>query len=190
MSNLTPFYHGTIFPPNIFGSIDISKGKGYKDFGPGFYITESIRHAASIAKRNANRTYYLHKYGNIIPYVYQYEIDKSVFNNYCCRIFDKSAMTNDDWIDWIDIIVASRNSEIKCHGYDVVVGPTTDDNATSLITSYITGGMGDVNSRKTKLYLRNTLKTYNYPTQTYIGNQMLANYIQSCFKRFIDANTI
>ena len=48
MSVIT-LYHGTI---SEFNSIDVLKGKGYKDFGPGFYTTEVKGHAIKIANRN------------------------------------------------------------------------------------------------------------------------------------------
>lgn len=41
-------YHGSI---SSFTSIDLSKGKGYKDFGRGFYASIAYNHAANIAKR-------------------------------------------------------------------------------------------------------------------------------------------
>ena len=42
-------YHGTT---EEFDIIDTSRGKGYKDFGRGFYATARKDHAESIAKRN------------------------------------------------------------------------------------------------------------------------------------------
>lgn len=42
-------YHGSIYD---FNEINVNKGKGYKDFGKGFYATTVARHAESIAKRN------------------------------------------------------------------------------------------------------------------------------------------
>lgn len=42
-------YHGTIYD---ITKIDISQGKGYKDFGKGFYATSVKRHAENIARRN------------------------------------------------------------------------------------------------------------------------------------------
>lgn len=42
-------YHGTL---SVFDEIDLSAGKGYKDFGKGFYATAEIKHAESLAMRN------------------------------------------------------------------------------------------------------------------------------------------
>lgn len=42
-------YHGSIY---VFDSIDINAGKGYKDFGKGFYATAVPSHAERIAIRN------------------------------------------------------------------------------------------------------------------------------------------
>ena len=42
-------YHGTIYD---FDKIDVSAGKGYKDFGKGFYATAVSSHAEKLAIRN------------------------------------------------------------------------------------------------------------------------------------------
>ena len=46
MKNL---YHGSV---SLFEQIDLSRGKGYKDFGNGFYATAIAGHAEKIAIRN------------------------------------------------------------------------------------------------------------------------------------------
>lgn len=42
-------FHGTTYDIN---EIDVMRGKGYKDFGKGFYATPIKSHAENIAKRN------------------------------------------------------------------------------------------------------------------------------------------
>lgn len=42
-------YHGTTYDIN---EIDVTMGKGYKDFGNGFYATSVKSHAESIVRRN------------------------------------------------------------------------------------------------------------------------------------------
>ena len=49
MKNL---YHGTIF---LFDEIDVNEGRGYKDFGKGFYATAVPVHAERIAIRNKHK---------------------------------------------------------------------------------------------------------------------------------------
>ena len=46
---MKPLYHGSIY---LFDSIDPSAGKGYKDFGKGFYATAVSSHAERLAIRN------------------------------------------------------------------------------------------------------------------------------------------
>lgn len=48
---MKPLYHGTIYE---FDEIDVSVGKGYKDFGKGFYATAILPHAERLAIRNKN----------------------------------------------------------------------------------------------------------------------------------------
>jgi len=40
-------YHGTT---SLFDDIEVSKGKPYKDFGKGFYVTRTYSHAESLAR--------------------------------------------------------------------------------------------------------------------------------------------
>ena len=42
-------YHGSL---SVFDEIDLSAGKGYKDFGKGFYATAVEKHAERLAIRN------------------------------------------------------------------------------------------------------------------------------------------
>lgn len=42
-------FHGTIYD---IDEIDVTAGKGYKDFGKGFYATAVQSHAENIARRN------------------------------------------------------------------------------------------------------------------------------------------
>jgi hypothetical protein len=42
-------YHGSI---SCFDVIDVNEGKGYKDFGKGFYATAIVSHADRLAVRN------------------------------------------------------------------------------------------------------------------------------------------
>lgn len=42
-------FHGT---PYDINEIDVTMGKGYKDFGKGFYATSVKSHAENIARRN------------------------------------------------------------------------------------------------------------------------------------------
>ena len=46
---MKPLYHGST---EVFDKIDPNKGKGYKDFGRGFYAIAVKSHAESIARRN------------------------------------------------------------------------------------------------------------------------------------------
>jgi len=45
-------YHASI---HEFDEIDLSKCKGYRDFGPGFYTTGFMKHAVKCARRMKQR---------------------------------------------------------------------------------------------------------------------------------------
>jgi len=64
-------YHGTT---SLFEEIEVSKGKPYKDFGKGFYVTRAYSHAANLATRNKRLE--LERFGRRCEaYVYTYEMD-------------------------------------------------------------------------------------------------------------------
>jgi hypothetical protein len=51
MNDVITLYHGTIAD---FDAIDLKQGRAYKDFGQGFYCSETRSQAAGIAVRNYN----------------------------------------------------------------------------------------------------------------------------------------
>jgi hypothetical protein len=58
-------YHGST---SLIETIDVSKGKPYKDFGRGFYVTQDYTHAKNLAARNKRleleRYGFLHKFSS------------------------------------------------------------------------------------------------------------------------------
>ena len=133
-------FHGTTYD---LTEIDITQGKGYKDFGKGFYATAVKSHAESIARRNKRRLeikeaglkrrnpkYKEKKYQ---AYRYNLEFDDSCIDNpngLKIKIF-KSAD-----IEWVRFILKNRDSDISTHDYDIVIGPTADENTVTIINSY------------------------------------------------------
>jgi hypothetical protein len=75
-------YHGTIYD---FTTIDVRRGKAYKDFGQGFYTTQSYDHAKNIAERNRRIELELQAaYGrsnDASIFIYEYSLIKSELSN-------------------------------------------------------------------------------------------------------------
>lgn len=81
-------YHGTVYD---ITEIDVTRGKGYKDFRKGFYATPIKKHAESIARRNkrimeekearVRKRNLQHKINTFHAYRYNLEFDDSCIDN-------------------------------------------------------------------------------------------------------------
>ena len=131
MKNL---FHGSI---DEFETIDINKGKGYKDFGKGFYATAVASHAEKITIRNKQIALRRRKYlkGNVklFPIVaYRYNLIFSEnYEGLSVKIFDNADA------EWLRFIIANRKCNGSVHDYDIVIGPTADAETTTIINDYI-----------------------------------------------------
>ena len=108
-------YHGT----NIdFEDIDLSKCKRGKDFGCGFYLSESEQQAFEIAQ---NRVKF--QGGELV--IQKYEFDDSLLNSHL--LFQRFENYTKEWAEFI---YANRNNfnRENIHFYDVVYGPIANDN--------------------------------------------------------------
>lgn len=151
-------------------------GKGYKDFGKGFYATSVKSHAESIARRNkrileAREAKILQrnpKYKTKVYLAYRYnlEFDDSCIddpNNLKIKVFKKADR------EWVRFILKNRDSDRAMHDYDIVIGPTADENTVTIINSYkeeliATDYAGDVLDALIK-----ELEPENLPKQYFFG---------------------
>ena len=132
MKNL---YHGTI---SDISEIDVSAGRGFKDFGKGFYATAVPSHAERLAIRNKSITekrqnFLKKKKGiNVIPVVaYRYNLIYSEdVTGLKVKAFEKADR------EWLRFIIQNRKCEGCAHDYDIVIGPTADAETTAIINDY------------------------------------------------------
>lgn len=133
-------YHGTVYD---ITEIDVNQGRGYKDFGKGFYATSVKSHAENMARRNKriieakesrlrqrNPNY---RTGIYYAYRYDLEFDDSCLEhpgNLNVKIFTEADR------EWLCFILKNRESEKSVHNYDIVIGPTADENTVTIINSY------------------------------------------------------
>ena len=68
------------------------------------------------------------------------------------------------------------------HDYDVVVGPTADDNTMVCLNSYWRGFYGDVGSEEAKERLLGYLEPENLGVQYFIGKQDVADKLIKSIK--------
>ena len=101
-------YHGTIYD---IMEIDITRGKGYKDFGKGFYA-------------------------------------------------DK---------EWVRFVLKNRESDKREHEYDIVIGPTADENTVTVINSYREELIASDYADEVLEQLISDLEPENLPKQYFFG---------------------
>ena len=135
-------YHGTIA---TIEKIDISQGKGRKDFGKGFYMAVSRAQAVGMmhkkykeaVRRSRNK-----RDSDFTEHLYQIELD----------------------------------------AYDMVIGPTADDDTMLCLKTYWDGLYGTVGSSEAKRILLNNLETENLGIQYFIGKQEVADHVIKSMK--------
>lgn len=76
-----------------------------------------------------------------------------------------------------------RNSNGVPHDYDLVIGPTADDDTIYCLKRYYDGDYGEKNSKEAKKILLNNLEVENLGIQYFIGKQEVADKIIKSFAR-------
>lgn len=166
-------FHGTTYDIN---KIDLTQGKGYKDFGKGFYATAIKSHAENIAKRNKrifeareikirqrNPEYKVKVYR---AYRYNLEFDDSCIDNpgnLKIKVFHQADR------EWARFILKNRDSDINMHDYDIVIGPTADENTVTIINAYKEELLATHDSEEVLDALINELEPENLPKQYFFG---------------------
>ena len=133
-------YHGTV---SEISSVDVSKGRGNKDFGKGFYMAVTKRQAVGM----------MHK-------KYREAVRRS---------------RNKKKADFSDFVLMCREQGGVPHDYDVVIGPTADDDTMLCLKAYWDGLYGKVGSTDAKRILLNNLEPENLGIQYYVGRQKVAD---------------
>lgn len=117
-------YHGSNQPIH---NIDLSKGKKYKDFGQGFYITHLPEQAVYWSKRISDR------FGGIATVTeFEFDMDTALAEGLNVKIFEKPDK------EWALFVMANRkqSGEDFSHDYDIVIGPVADDRMARLFGLY------------------------------------------------------
>ncbi len=132
---MKPLYHGTIYE---FDEIDVTSGRGYKDFGKGFYATAVPLHAERLAIRNKKiaekRQMFLEskngiKIKPVVAYRYNLIFSENV-SGLSVKVFEKADK------EWLRFILQNRRYDGCAHDYDIVIGPTADAETTTIINEH------------------------------------------------------
>jgi len=182
MKNSITLYHGTIYE---FDTIDVTKGKGNKDFGRGFYTSRDIHHAERLALRNKSiedERYALRgvkKDVSSLLYTFDFDLD----NMATLRVKEFKVADR----EWMRFVVLNRENKSKdqLDEYDIVVGPTANDNTRAAIQTIVPMTKGQVMADKAIDALIALIEPDNIPWQFFFGTQRAADLLHLNERRII-----
>jgi hypothetical protein len=157
-------YHGT---SHDFTEIDVRKGKPFKDFGQGFYLSETYDRAVNIARRNLKiETGRLRVTGDkteLTVFVYAYEFHLREMEKLNAKRFASADR------EWLKFIIKNRMSRTLSHDYDIVIGLTANDDTRASIRAVMNAANGAILSDAALDLLIQMLEPDNLPEQYYFG---------------------
>jgi len=153
-------YHGTT---SLIETIDVTKGKPYKDFGRGFYLSESRKHSINLALRN--KRIEMERFNRKTnAYLYTYEMNFTKLVGYNIKVFENADL------EWVQFVLANRKSRERTHDFDVVIGPTANDDTMVVINAYLDELYGTIGSDAALNILINNIEAEKLPGQIYISS--------------------
>ena len=84
--------------------------------------------------------------------------------------------------EWLDFILWCREDGNTPHNYDLVIGPTADDDTMICLRAYWDGLYGKVGSYEAKNILLNNLEPENLGVQYFISKQEVADRLIKSMK--------
>lgn len=170
LPNIETLYHGTIYQ---ISQIDISKGRNNKDFGKGFYMATSIKQAIGMMHKKyseiTSRVQNKLEIKNFSEKLYKIDIDLNYAKKLNVKYFSKAD------IDWLSFVLECREKGGTPHDFDLVIGPTADDNTLVCLRAYWQGFYGKIGSTDAKEILLKNLEPENLGVQYFVSKQDVAN---------------
>ena len=133
---------------------DVTKGRNNKDFGKGLYMAVTKQQAIGM----------MHK-------------KFSELQNRLQNIKDIVSYS-----EWLDFVLMCREQGGTPHNYDVVIGPTADDNTLACLRTYWQGFYGETGSEEAKEILLKNLEPENLGRQYFVGKQEVADRLIKSFE--------
>lgn len=165
----TVLYHGTI---SEITQVDVKLGRGRKDFGRGFYMAVSKSQAVGMMHkkyREAIRRSRNKQENSFVERLYEVVLNEQMFSEIKVKVFEHAD------IEWLDFVLMCREQGGLPHDYDLVVGPTADDDTALCLKAYWDGLYGKVGTSEAKRVLLNNLETENLGIQYFVGKQEIAD---------------
>ena len=175
MASIITLYHGTTYD---FDKIDVTKGKGNKDFGRGFYTSRDISHAERLAVRNKfieEERFALRGINKgVTPLLYAYEFD---LDNMATLNAKEFAAADREWMRFI-VLNRESKSKVQEHEYDIVIGPTANDNTRAAIQTVVPLTKGQIMSDRAIDALIALIEPNNLPGQFFFGTKRAADLLR------------
>lgn len=136
-------YHGSDM---LVERPEIAKGKPFKDFGRGFYLSADVKQASEMAAQRAA----LFLDGK--PIVSTFEFDESALTDGSLKVKRFETYTE----EWAEFVLRNRDRKTPqpYHDYDIVYGPIADDSIVRQLRKY---ELGDIKT------LADLMKELKYP---------------------------
>ena len=167
-------YHGTI---SDIDNVDLTAGRGYKDFGKGFYLDYDKAQSIGIINKNY-KIALKRKHKDITKNLYAFDTLQEELEKCKVKVFNSAD------VEWLDFILMCRRSPNTPHEFDVVIGPTADDDTSLCLNMYNEGVYGPVDSEMAKQTLLRNLEVENLGTQVFIGTNKGLSIL--CNKRKVE----
>lgn len=173
----TKLYHGTV---SEIQQVDVTLGRGRKDFGRGFYMAVSRSQAVGMMHkkyREAVRRSRTKQENVFCERLYEIILDEKIFPELKIKVFEEADL------EWLDFVLLCREKGGMPHDYDMVIGPTADDDTALCLKAYWDGLYGKIGSEEAKKILINNLETENLGVQYFVGKQKVADKLIVDIKR-------
>jgi len=125
---------------------EIDKGKPYKDFGKGFYLSADINQANEMASQRASQ------FIDAKPIVTTFEFDESAMTDGSLKVKQFETYTE----EWAEFVLRNRDRKTPqpYHDYDIVYGPIADDSIVRQLRKF---ELGDIKT------LADLMRELKYP---------------------------
>jgi hypothetical protein len=173
MSEVITLYHGTVYD---FDKIDLKQGRPYKDFGQGFYCSETRGQAVGIATRNysielAKLKERQSSAKTLRKWLLTYEFPRSALDKLSVKVFESADKA------WLRFVSENRRSAKPTHDYDIVIGPTANDRTNASIQLYFSGAYGQAGTDRAMEILLEVLMPNNLPPQTFFATESATRFL-------------
>jgi hypothetical protein len=154
----------------------LKQGRAYKDFGQGFYCSETRSQAAGFAVRNYNIELAKLKVQRpaaqpLQKWLYSYGFPCSALDKLSVKVFSEADR------EWLKFVTKNRRSATQIHDYGIVIGPTANDRVNAAIQLYFSGGCGQVGTDRAMEILLEVLMPENLPEQTLFATERAVKFL-------------